>query len=59
MITKYDKAIAGIVTPILVSFILAWANQYDLGINEELAGRIAVLIVAGITGAVVYVVPNK
>lgn len=58
-ITPYSKAIAAVLTPVLISILLGLAKQYDLGISPELAGQIAVVIVAGVTGLVVYKVPNK
>ena len=58
-LAPYNKAIAAILTPVIVSLLLGLAQQYELGISSELAGQIAALIVAAITGAAVYAVPNK
>jgi len=58
-ITPYNKAIAAVATPVIVSLLLGFAQQYDLGLSPELANQVAALIIAGATGLMVYVIPNK
>lgn len=53
--THYAKAIAAFITPTLVSFLL------PLGITAETSVEQAVeiLLLAGLTAAAVYFVPNR
>lgn len=53
--TNYAKAIAAFVTPTLVSFLL------PLGITAEtsVGQAVEMLLLAGITAAAVYFVPNR
>ena len=56
MFTNFDKAIVGVIVPLLLSYLTPeLINQLGLSIGEFVTAA----VVAALTGVAVYLMPNK
>ena len=62
MVTKFDKALVGLIVPLVLYFINWLARNYGMEVTPEVQAALETVLfwlLPVVTGALVWLVPNK